>query len=137
MSNLRLAIPSTGALYEETIKLLEKKNLKINRVNSRKYTADIPSLNKVNVLFQRQSDITIELDNDSADVGIVGLDRFYEFRFYGFHSTGLCALISIDFYALHSVELDRLISLKYSGLNSIKFYGLDSIEVYWLVFEEV
>ncbi|MFL2664629.1 MAG: ATP phosphoribosyltransferase [Dehalococcoidia bacterium] len=80
MSNLRLAIPSTGALYEDTIKLLEKKNLKINRANSRKYTADIPSLNKVNVLFQRQSDITIELDNDSADVGIVGLDRFYESR---------------------------------------------------------
>ena len=80
MSNLRLAIPSTGALYEETIQLLERKNLKINRLNSRKYTADIPSLKKVNVLFQRQSDITMELDNESADVGIVGLDRFYESR---------------------------------------------------------
>jgi len=80
MANLRLAIPSTGALYEDSINLLEKKNLKINRLNSRKYTADIPSLSNVRVLFQRQSDITMELDNDSADIGIVGLDRYYESR---------------------------------------------------------
>ena len=80
MANLRLAIPSTGALYEDSINLLQKKNLKINRLNSRKYTADIPSLSNVRVLFQRQSDITMELDNDSADVGIVGLDRYYESR---------------------------------------------------------
>ncbi|SVA09969.1 uncharacterized protein METZ01_LOCUS62823, partial [marine metagenome] len=32
------------------------------------------------VLFQRQSDITIEIDGGSADIGIVGLDRFYESR---------------------------------------------------------
>ena len=73
MANLRIAIPSTGALYEDSINFLEKKNLKINRLNSRKYTADIPSLSNVRVLFQRQSDITMELDNDSADIGIVGL----------------------------------------------------------------
>ena len=80
MANLRIAIPSTGALYEDSIIFLEKKNLKINRLNSRKYTADIPSLGNVRVLFQRQSDITMELDNDSADIGIVGLDRYYESR---------------------------------------------------------
>ena len=80
MANLRIAIPSTGALYEDSINFLEKKNLKINRLNSRKYTADIPSLSNVRVLFQRQSDITMELDNDSADIGIVGLDRYYESR---------------------------------------------------------
>jgi ATP phosphoribosyltransferase len=34
----------------------------------------------VDVLFQRQSDITIEIDGGSADIGIVGLDRFYESR---------------------------------------------------------
>ncbi|MBR91410.1 MAG: ATP phosphoribosyltransferase [Dehalococcoidia bacterium] len=80
MSNLRLAIPSTGALYEDSINFLQKKNLEINRLNSRKYTANIPSLKNISVLFQRQSDITMELDNDSADIGIVGLDRYFESR---------------------------------------------------------
>ena len=80
MANLRLAIPSTGALYEDSINFLQKKNLEINRLNSRKYTANIPSLKNISVLFQRQSDITMELDNDSADIGIVGLDRYFESR---------------------------------------------------------
>jgi ATP phosphoribosyltransferase len=34
----------------------------------------------VDILFQRQSDITIEIDGGSADIGVVGLDRYYESR---------------------------------------------------------
>ena len=80
MSNLRLALPSTGALFEGTSKLFSNCGLGIRRANSRRYTADIPQLPGVDVLFQRQSDITIEVDGGSADIGIVGLDRFYESR---------------------------------------------------------
>ncbi len=80
MSNLRLALPSTGALFEGTSKLFSDCGLGIRRANSRRYTADIPQLPGVDVLFQRQSDITIEIDGGSADIGIVGLDRFYESR---------------------------------------------------------
>ena len=80
MSNLRLALPSTGALFEGTSKLFSNCGLGIRRANSRRYTADIPQLPGVDVLFQRQSDITIEIDGGSADIGIVGLDRFYESR---------------------------------------------------------
>ena len=80
MSNLRLALPSTGALFEGTSKLFSDCGLDIRRVNSRRYTADIPQLPGVDVLFQRQSDITIEIDGGSVDIGIVGLDRFYESR---------------------------------------------------------
>jgi len=80
MSNLRLALPSTGALFEGTSKLFSDCGLSIRRANSRKYTADVPQLPGVDVLFQRQSDITIEIDGGSADIGIVGLDRFYESR---------------------------------------------------------
>jgi len=80
MSNLRLALPSTGALFEGTSKLFSDCGLGIRRANSRRYTADIPQLPGVDVLFQRQSDITIEVDGGSADIGIVGLDRFYESR---------------------------------------------------------
>ena len=80
MSNLRLALPSTGALFEGTSKLFSDCGLGIRRANSRRYTADIPQLPGVDVLFQRQSDITIEIDGGSTDIGIVGLDRFYESR---------------------------------------------------------
>ena len=80
MSNLRLALPSTGALFEGTSKLFSDCGLGIRRANSRRYTADIPQLPGVDVLFQRQSDITIEIDGGSVDIGIVGLDRFYESR---------------------------------------------------------
>ena len=80
MSNLRLALPATGALYEGTGDLLSSCGLSIHRENPRRYTADIPSLPGVDVLFQRQSDITTEIDGGSADIGVVGLDRYYESR---------------------------------------------------------
>ncbi len=80
MSNLRFALPSTGALFDGTSKLLSDCGLGVRRANSRRYTADIPSLPGVDVLFQRQSDITIEIDGGSADIGVVGLDRYYESR---------------------------------------------------------
>jgi ATP phosphoribosyltransferase len=80
MSNLRFALPSTGALFDGTKKLLTDCGLGIRRANSRRYTADIPALPGVDVLFQRQSDITIEIDGGSADIGVVGLDRYYESR---------------------------------------------------------
>jgi ATP phosphoribosyltransferase len=80
MSNLRFALPSTGALYDGTSKLLSDCGLAVRRANSRRYTADIPSLPGVDVLFQRQSDITIEVDDGSADIGVVGLDRYSESR---------------------------------------------------------
>jgi ATP phosphoribosyltransferase len=80
MSNLRFALPSTGALFDGTNKLLADCGLGIRRANSRRYTADIPALPGVDVLFQRQSDITTEIDGGSADIGVVGLDRYYESR---------------------------------------------------------
>ena len=80
MSNLRFALPSSGALFDGTLKLLDECDLSVRRANSRRYTADIPSLQGVDVLFQRQSDITIEIDGGSADIGVVGLDRYYESR---------------------------------------------------------
>lgn len=80
MSNLRFALPSTGALYDGTAELLAGCGLTVRRANSRRYTADIPALPGVDVLFQRQSDITTEVDDGSADIGVVGLDRYSESR---------------------------------------------------------
>ena len=80
MSNLRFALPSSGALHDGASALLSDCGLAVRRANSRRYTADIPALPGVDVLFQRQSDITIEVDGGSADIGIVGLDRYSESR---------------------------------------------------------
>ena len=80
MNKLRIAIPSSGALYEDTQIFLDRCGLKVIRTNSRRYTAKIPTLPTVEVLFQRQSDITGKVEEGSADIGVVGLDRYYESR---------------------------------------------------------
>ena len=78
--NLRLAIPSDGALYEPTQSFLRSCGLGVSRTNLRRYTADIPALPGVSVLFQRSADITPKVEEGSADIGIVGLDRYLEMR---------------------------------------------------------
>lgn len=80
MSALRFALPSEGALFEGAQAYLTACGLRVKRDNPRRYTGSIPSLPGIEVLFQRQSDITGEIDGASADIGIVGLDRFYESR---------------------------------------------------------
>lgn len=77
---LRVAVPSTGALYEGAGKLLAEADATVSRVNSRRYTATIPSIPGVDVIYQRQSDITTIIDSGNADLGIVGLDRYLESR---------------------------------------------------------
>ncbi len=80
MSALRIAIPSSGALFEGAQSFLKSSGLTVSRDNPRRYTGTIPALPGVEVLFQRQSDITGEVDGGSADLGIVGLDRYLESR---------------------------------------------------------
>ncbi|GIT18955.1 MAG: hypothetical protein CM1200mP39_17610 [Dehalococcoidia bacterium] len=48
----------------------------IRRANSRRYTADIPQFPGVDVLFQRQSDITTQVDSGSADIGSLAWTGF-------------------------------------------------------------
>lgn len=78
--NLRLAISSDGALYEPTQAFLRACGIGVSRSNPRRYTANIPALNGVSVLFQRGADITPKVEDGSADLGIVGLDRYLEMR---------------------------------------------------------
>ena len=77
---LRLAVPSDGALYEPTLMFLRSCGIGVLRTNVRRYTADIPSLPGVTVLFQRAADITPKVDEGSADLGITGLDNFLEMQ---------------------------------------------------------
>ncbi len=80
MDWLRLAIPSTGALEQGAARLLSDSDATVSRVSSRRYTAKIPSIPGIEVIYQRQSDITTIVDSGNADLGIVGLDRYLESR---------------------------------------------------------
>ena len=42
ISQMIIAIPSDGALYESTLNFLDVCGLRVNRENSRRYTATIP-----------------------------------------------------------------------------------------------
>ena len=78
--NLRVAIPSDGAMYEPTLLFLDACGLRVNRANSRRYVADIPFLPGLDVLFQRSADITSKVEDGTADLGLLGHDRYLEMR---------------------------------------------------------
>ena len=77
---LRLAVPSDGPLHELTTSFLRSCGLGVSRTNSRRYTAQIPTLEGVQVIFLRNSDVPPMVEEGSADLGIVGRDRFMEMR---------------------------------------------------------
>ena len=76
--SLRLAISSDGALFEPTQAFLRSCGIGVSRSNPRRYIADIPALPGVTVMFQRGADITPKVEEGSADLGVVGLDRYLE-----------------------------------------------------------
>ncbi len=77
---LRLAVPSDGALHEPSLLFLKSSGMGVSRRNLRRYTAEVPSLPGVVVHFQRGSDIALKVEEGSAELGFVGLDRFLETR---------------------------------------------------------
>ena len=77
---LRIAIPSDGEMFEPTQRFLESCGLTVVRPSPRRYTAFIPVIPGVEVIFQRTADITSKVDEGNADLGVVGLDRFHEHR---------------------------------------------------------
>ena len=80
---LRLVLPSDGDLHEPTLNFLGACGLSVLRPNSRRYTATIPALSGVEVLFQRTADITEKVEEGSAELGVTGLDRYLEYRHDG------------------------------------------------------
>ncbi|MFH1486387.1 MAG: ATP phosphoribosyltransferase [Chloroflexota bacterium] len=78
--NLRLALANNSDLHDPTMRFLEACGLSVERSSARRYTATIPSLAGVTVLFQRSADIPAKVEEGSADLGIAGLDRFLEVR---------------------------------------------------------
>lgn len=78
--SLRLVLPSDGDLHEPTLRFLAACGLPVLRPSTRRYTATIPAVRGVEVLFQRTADITRKVEEGSAELGITGLDRYLEYR---------------------------------------------------------
>lgn len=81
-TDIRLALPSKGALHKDAFDFLEECGLKIFRPNPRQYEAKIPSLPELTVMFQRPGDIVTGVRQGSIDFGITGLDVLAE-KAYG------------------------------------------------------
>ncbi|WP_420631890.1 ATP phosphoribosyltransferase [Candidatus Leptofilum sp.] len=81
-TDIRLALPSKGALHKDAFEFLEACGLKIFRPNPRQYEAKIPSLPELTVMFQRPGDIVTGVRQGSIDFGITGLDILSE-KAYG------------------------------------------------------
>ena len=77
---MRIALPSDGELYDSTIAFMRACGLTVSRPNSRRYTGTIPTIPGVEVLFQRTADVTQKVEEGSAELGVTGLDRVFEYR---------------------------------------------------------
>jgi ATP phosphoribosyltransferase len=77
---LRMVLPSDGELSETTLSFMKDCGLGVRRPSARRYTAFIPALPGIEVLFQRTTDITHKVEEGSAELGITGLDRLLEYR---------------------------------------------------------
>lgn len=83
--DIRLALPSKGALYEGTFDFLAACGLKVYRPNPRQYAATIPALPGLTVMFQRPGDIVTGVREGSVDFGITGYDVLAEKGFGNGH----------------------------------------------------
>jgi ATP phosphoribosyltransferase len=75
---IRVALPSKGRMEDETLCFLEGCGLRIDKRNPRQYTATMPALPGVMVLFQRARDIPISVAAGDVDLGITGYDTLAE-----------------------------------------------------------
>ena len=79
-SSLRVVLPSDGELYDSTLSFMSACGLPVSRPNARRYAGSIPAITGVEVLFQRSGDVTQNVEEGSAELGVTGLDRVLEYR---------------------------------------------------------
>ncbi len=75
---IRLALPSKGRLEGETLSFLDECNLKVKKPNPRQYSARIPAMPDIEVVFQRPRDIPRSLAAGDIDLGITGYDSLHD-----------------------------------------------------------
>jgi ATP phosphoribosyltransferase len=77
---VRLSLPSKGRLSEGALDFLAACGLGVDKPNPRQYSATIPALPGLTVLFQRPGDIVVSVRDGSVDFGITGMDMVAERR---------------------------------------------------------
>ena len=77
-SKIRLALPSKGRMESETIEFLDACGLRVSKANPRQYSASIPTIPRLHVLFQRAGDIPRSVAAGDMDLGITGYDTVVE-----------------------------------------------------------
>ena len=75
---IRLALPSKGRMEQETLDFLADCGLRVHKPNPRQYTATIPALPDVMILFQRARDIPLSVAAGDVDLGITGYDTLFD-----------------------------------------------------------
>lgn len=80
---LRLAAPSDGVMHELTLDFLAASGMRVRRPSARGYTGEIAAVPGVEVVFQRNADITARVEDGDADMGLVGFDNYAERRVEG------------------------------------------------------
>ena len=75
---IRIALPSKGRMEGETLDFLAECGLRVHKPNPRQYTATLPALPDVLLLFQRARDIPLSVAAGDVDLGITGYDTLYE-----------------------------------------------------------
>jgi ATP phosphoribosyltransferase len=75
---IRIALPSKGRMEQETLDFLAGCGLRVHKPNPRQYTASIPALPQVLLLFQRARDIPLSVAAGDVDLGITGYDALVE-----------------------------------------------------------
>jgi ATP phosphoribosyltransferase len=69
-----IALPSKGAIAEPTQEFLKSCDLRVSQTNPRQYTATVPTVPHLDVLFQRVTDIVYKVMDGTVDLGITGMD---------------------------------------------------------------
>jgi ATP phosphoribosyltransferase len=152
---IRIALPSKGRMETETLDFLAGCGLRVHKPNPRQYTATIPAMPHVLLLFQRARDIPLSVAAGDVDLGITGYDALEETINGGRESVviiheglgyGECALViavpedwadvqNMDDLARKAAERPLRLATKYvnsterflaaSGVNNVRLVSAD------------
>jgi ATP phosphoribosyltransferase len=111
---IRIALPSKGRLAGDTLDLLAKSGLEVNKTNPRQYEASLPALPQLTVLFQRAGDIAVSVRDGVVDFGITGLDVVREKQ-----NGGDAILVMLDALGFGECSLYAIVPESETEVNTV------------------
>ena len=111
---LTIALPSSGPLYQSTIEFFNNAGITIKKSSLRSYTGTTSFDDNVKMIFQRQTDIPSSINNEIADIGVMGLDRYLENNDFSDSN------IIIEKMGYGQCDLVVAVPQKWGAINNIK-----------------